>query len=238
MRWETMQFGHPNMDRLVREGTAFTRAQTMGGLHGALCAPSRAMLMTGRPLFSLHETGDVIPTSHVMLPELLARAGYQTFITGKWHNDRHSFVRAFGSAAGIYFGGMHWPVDGGHEGPMVHAFDSSGIYPKETRRQADTYSSTLYADAATAFLLRVGDAPFFAHVSFTSLHDPRTPPAPFDSWYAADSIALPPNYLPEHPFDNGELWVRDEMLREHPRSEMAVREEIAGYYGMISEVDA
>lgn len=228
----------PAMDRLVRTGTAFTRAQTMGGMHGALCAPSRAMLMTGRPLFSLHETGDLIPPAHAMMPELLAEAGYRTFTTGKWHNDRASFARAFGSAASIYFGGMHWPREGGHEAPLVHDFDSTGAYPREARRQDSTYSSTLYADEAIAFLESVGDAPFFAHISFTSPHDPRTPPAPFDAWYAPDSVALPPNYLPEHPFDNGELRVRDEMLREHPRSERAVREELAAYYGMISEVDA
>ncbi len=228
----------PGMDRLVRSGTAFTRAQTMGGMHGALCAPSRAMLMTGRPLFSLQERGNLIPPEHVMMPELLAEAGYRTFATGKWHNDRASFARAFGSAASIFFGGMHWPSAGGHEAPLVHDFDSTGAYPAEARRQVPTYSSTLYANEAIAFLESVGDAPFFAHVSFTSPHDPRTPPPPFDAWYAPDSVALPSNYLPEHPFDNGELRVRDELLREHPRSERVVREELAAYYGMISEVDA
>jgi hypothetical protein len=51
-------------------------------------------------------------------------------------------------------------------------------------------------------------------------------------------VSLPPNYSPEHPFDNGELRVRDEMLLPHPRTEQAVRQEIAAYYGMIGEVDA
>src|SRR5690349_10170258 len=37
----------PNLDRLVRAGTAFTRAAIMGGGQGAICMPSRAMLMTG-----------------------------------------------------------------------------------------------------------------------------------------------------------------------------------------------
>ena len=228
----------PNMDRLVREGTTFTRAQTMGGLHGALCAPSRSMLMTGRPLFSLYETGDVIPDSHITMPEYLADHGYQTFATGKWHNDRESFARSFSSGGSIFFGGMHWPGAGGHEAPQVFDFDSTGAYPNEARRQVPMYSSMLYADEAIAFIESVGDAPFFAHVSFTSPHDPRTPPPPFDTWYPPDSVTVPPNFLPEHPFDNGELRVRDEMLREHPRTEQIVREELAGYYGMISEVDA
>ena len=43
----------PTMDRLVRQGTAFTHACIMGGTIGAVCAPSRAMLMTGQTLFHI-----------------------------------------------------------------------------------------------------------------------------------------------------------------------------------------
>lgn len=230
----------PNLDALVRRGTVFTHAHTMGGQHGALCAPSRSMLMTGRPLFRLHARGDSIPPNHTMMPEVLAETGYMTFGTGKWHNDRSSFARAFQAADNIFFGGMHWPNQGGHEAPHLNEFDSTGAYPRSARRQVEGYSSTLYADAAIDFLAeaRTMDQPFFAYVSFTSPHDPRTPPEPYASWYHPDSVSLPPNYLPEHPFDNGELYVRDERLREHPRTEGIVREELALYYGMISELDA
>ncbi len=230
----------PNLDALVQRGTAFTHAHTMGGQHGALCAPSRAMLMTGRPLFRLDGTGDHIPPEHVMLPEVSAEAGYMTFGTGKWHNDRGSFARAFQVGDNIFMGGMHWPGAGGHEVPQLYEFDSTGTYPDTARRNVEGYSSTLYADAAIDFLAEASttDQPFFAYVSFTSPHDPRTPPEPYASWYHPDSISLPPNYLPEHPFDNGELQVRDERLREHPRTERIAREELALYYGMISELDA
>lgn len=230
----------PNLDALMQRGTAFTHAHTMGGQHGALCAPSRAMLMTGRPLFRLHATGDSIPPSHIMLPEVLAETGYMTFGTGKWHNDRSSFARAFQAAGNIFFGGMHWPNQGGHEAPHLNEFDSTGTYPRSARRQVEGYSSVLYADAAIDFLYeaRTMDQPFLAYVSFTSPHDPRTPPEPYASWYHPDSVSLPSNYLPEHPFDNGELYVRDERLREHPRTEAIVKEELALYYGMISELDA
>ena len=230
----------PNLDALVRRGTAFTHAHTMGGQHGALCAPSRAMLMTGRPLFRLYATGDSIPPDHIMMPESIRENGYITFGTGKWHNDRHSFARAFLATDHVFFGGMHLPERGGHEVPYLHEFDSTGQYPQGAGAQIEGYSSTLYADAAIEFLtkMRTMDQPFFAYVSFTSPHDPRTPPEPYAGWYHPDSIALPPNYLPEHPFDNGELHVRDELLREYPRTETIVREELALYYGMISELDA
>ena len=230
----------PNLDRLAQAGTAFTHAHIMGGQHGALCAPSRAMLMTGRPLFRLFETGDVIPEEHTMMPERFAQAGYTTFGTGKWHNNRSAYARAFQEGGNIYFGGMHWPKDGGHEAPRLHHFDPEHQYPNEARWQADTYSSTLFADAAIAFLKsrRGNGQPFFTYVSFSSPHDPRTPPVPYDAWYPPDSVSLPPNFMPEHPFDNGELRVRDEMLLPHPRTPEAVRQDLGAYYGMISEVDA
>ncbi len=230
----------PNMDRLVREGTAFTHAQTMGGMHGALCAPSRAMLMTGRSLFNLQESGDVIPESHVMMPTQFASAGYKTFGTGKWHNNKQAFNRGFQSGKNIYFGGMHWPQDGGHEGPWLHDYDESAMYPDSTREQRGPFSSTLFADAAIEFIRsrNEADSPFFAYVAFSSPHDPRTPPEPYASWYQADSVSLPSNFAPQHPFDNGELAVRDELLLPHPRTPEAVRKEIALYYGMVSEVDA
>ena len=41
----------PNLDRLVRSGTAFDHAAIMGGSVGAVCVPSRAMLLTGQTLF-------------------------------------------------------------------------------------------------------------------------------------------------------------------------------------------
>lgn len=52
----------PNLDRLVRGGTTFTRAYCMGGMQGAICVPSRAMLMTGRTLFRVKEQLDGQPT--------------------------------------------------------------------------------------------------------------------------------------------------------------------------------
>src|SRR5437763_12366178 len=45
----------PNLDRLVRRGTSFSRAYCMGSLQGAVCVPSRAMLMTGRTLFRVEQ---------------------------------------------------------------------------------------------------------------------------------------------------------------------------------------
>ena len=230
----------PNMDRLAYAGTSFSQASCQGGINGALCITSRASLMTGRPINHLLGAGDVIPPEHTTLPELLRQAGYVTFATGKWHSDRASWARIFDRGDNIFFGGMHAPEDGGHEHPLLYHFDPTGTYPPEAQFHGDKFSSVMYADAAVEFLQSLpGDGPpFFAYVAFTSPHDPRTPPPPFDGMYDPSQTPLPDNFLPEHPFDNGELHNRDEDLLPIPRDPDQVRHEIAAYYGMISEVDA
>ena len=41
----------PHLDRLVKNGTQFTRAYNMGSWSGAVCVASRHMLLTGRFLW-------------------------------------------------------------------------------------------------------------------------------------------------------------------------------------------
>jgi arylsulfatase A-like enzyme len=230
----------PNMDRLAYAGTAFSQGSCQGGIHGALCVTSRVALMTGRTINHLNGGADVLPPEFTTLPELLRQTGYVTFATGKWHSDRASFARIFDHADNIFFGGMHFPGDGGHEHPLLYHFDPTGTYPAEAQFQGDKFSSVMYADAAIEFIktLPSEGRPFFVYVAFTSPHDPRTPPPPFDAMYDPEQIPLPDNFLPEHPFDNGELDNRDEELLPWPRDPAQVRKEIAAYYGMISEVDA
>ena len=102
----------PNMDWLVENGTAFQNAYIMGSTDEAVCMPSRAMLMTGRTLFGLSNSGQAIPHNHVMLGETLQKNGYSCWGTGKWHNGTSSFSRSFNDGADVYFGGMydHWMV--------------------------------------------------------------------------------------------------------------------------------
>src|SRR5262249_12739777 len=55
--------------------------------------------------------------------------------------------------------------------------------------------------------------------------------------YDPEKIPLPPNYLPFHPFDNGELLVRDEKLAPWPRTRDEVRKHLLDYYGCITSID-
>jgi arylsulfatase A-like enzyme len=242
----------PNIDRLVEMGTTFTNAYIMGGSCPAVCMPSRAMLMTGRTLYHLQEQGQGIPEEHVMLGEALQEVGYAAFGTGKWHNGPASYARSFTDGAEIFFGGMndHWNV------PACH-FDPSGQYDlarpfvydpsysnQVSYRLCDhmtpgKHSSELFAEATIDFIHGYdGDAPFFAYVSFMAPHDPRTMPREYLEMYDPADIAEPPNWMPEHPFDNGEMVVRDERLAPWPRTSDEMRRHNAEYYAMITHLDA
>lgn len=245
------QIHTPNLDALVKSGTTFTRAHIPGGTCGAVCMPSRAMLHTGRTLFHLDREGQEIPPSHVTLGECFRSAGYATFGTGKWHNGRRSYARSFSSGDEIFFGGMgdHWNVP-------AYRFDPSGNYSSKCPLVADPFysnklsyrscdhieagkhSTELFTEASIRFLQdRPRDERFFMYVSLMAPHDPRTMPDRFLKMYDADSIALPDNFLPEHPIETGALHGRDEKLASFPRDPQEIRRHIAEYYAMISHLD-
>jgi arylsulfatase A-like enzyme len=222
----------PHLDRLVKTGFAFTGARCMGAQNAAVCVPARAMLHTGRSLFAVPENMGRFTT----LGQALLNAGYQTFIAGKWHNGTPAFVRSFSSGGNIFFGGMH---EDQYKMP-VHDFDPAGRYDAGSARVGDKFSSELFADAAVDFLKRqtAETKPFFCYLAFTSPHDPRTPPPPYSTMYDPEKMPLPANWLPQHPFDNGELKVRDEKLAPFPRIPADTRKQLSDYYGMISSQDA
>jgi arylsulfatase A-like enzyme len=225
----------PHMDWLVRNGTTFTNAYIMGSMKGAVCMPSRAMLMTGRTLFHLEGAGKVIPPEHVTLPEVLQSAGYTTFQTGKWHQDSKTFARCFSVADKIFFGGMsdHYKVP-------VRDFDPTGKYPKQKIYSDEgKHSSELFSDAAIRFLRDYeDDKPFFVYISYTAPHDPRDMPRKYLDMYDPEKIVLPKSFMPEHPFDNGDMKIRDEKLASWPRTPEEIRKHKRAYYAMITHVDA
>lgn len=242
----------PTLDRLVAEGTTFTHAHIPGGTSGAICMPSRAMLHTGRTLFHLEGAGQGIPADHVMLGEHLQAHGYRTWGTGKWHNGPASFARSFSDGAEIFFGGMddHWNVPafdydptGNYDSVLPQcpdAFRSNALkIRKGDHVRAGKHSSELFAEGAIDWLAQCdSDDPFFMYLSFMAPHDPRTMPQAYLDMYDPEDVPLPKNFMGGHPFDNGDLKVRDEVLEEFPRDPDKVRRHIAEYYAMITHLDA
>ncbi len=227
----------PNMDRLAARGAVFTQATTQGGLTGAICMPSRAQMLTGHNVFRVHKTivdHPAKPDPDVLtFPEHLRKSGYRTFHTGKWHLGPPLHHRSFTHGANIFFGGMS-----DHLKMPVFDYDAEGRYPKERARTAEGFSSEVIANSAIEFLKgQKGDAPYVMYAAFTSPHDPRMAPKRFADMYDPAKIELPKNFMAQHPFDNGEMKVRDELLLPFPRTEAQVREHIAAYFAMITEVD-
>jgi arylsulfatase A-like enzyme len=220
----------PHLDSLVRIGTAFTRAYCMGAMQGAVCVPSRAMLMSGRTLFRAKDN----LLDQATWPEAFAKAGYATFISGKWHNGDASVKRAFQSGKAVFLGGMGWP----YELPLKDLAGGELVNP----RNSGEHSVKVFADCAAEFIQSHTKAkpaqPWLCYVAFNLPHDPRVAPEDFRKRYDDAKIPLPANFLPQHPLEIGSLVGRDELLERWPRTPENVRRHLGDYYASVTYLDA
>jgi len=232
----------PVLDAIIAEGTSMCQTHIFGGLTGAVCAPSRACVHTGQSIFKSMIGSDLRIWEHstnirpevILMPQSLREAGYYTHAVGKWHNDKASFARSFDGGDKLFFHGMS-----DHDHMLVQDYDSAGVYADERQYVEKTFSTELFTDAAVSFIDHYeDDQPFYLYLAYTAPHDPRTAPEQYASMYDSQHIPLPPNYLTIHPFDNGDLDIRDERLAQQPRVEAEIRGHIADYYAMITHLDA
>lgn len=224
----------PHLDALVRRGFSFRGNYIFGGNNGAVCVPSRAMLMSGKTWLRIDA-----PTlkGERLLPQHLGENGYNTFSTGKWHNGQPSWLQAFQRGKTVMFGGMS-----DHTKVPVRDLGSDGKLT--TQYTGQKFSSELFADSAIEFIQNQnrqsqdGAKPWFAYVAFTAPHDPRQPPPAYREMYYRKLPPLPANFLPQLPFDNGMMdGGRDENLGAWPRTETMIRNQLAEYYGLITHMD-
>lgn len=216
----------PNLDRLVKRGVAFRRAYMMGGLQGATCVPSRAMLLSSRSLFRVDEKLMRDET----WPAAFGRAGYTTFISGKWHNGDPSVGKSFQRGRSLLMAGMADPMNA----DLSNLENGALTPPKRSPRHicAD------FADEAIALIREKSANPFFCYIPFDGPHDPHVVPDDFPVRYDPAKIPLPRNFLPQHPWNNGWMQNRDESLLPWPRPPEAIRTMIAEYYRYITYLDA
>jgi len=83
-----------------------------------------------------------------------------------------------------------------------------------------------------------GKQPLFLHMAGNEPHDPQFAPPEYYAMYKAEEIPLPATFLPVHPFDNGEMTVRDEKTLPWPRTKESVTGKLARYYASITYWDA
>jgi arylsulfatase A-like enzyme len=158
----------PNLDQLVNTGTTFTQAYCMGSQQGAVCVPSRAMLMSGKTLFRIKENLN----GETTWPQVFAQNGYATFGIGKWHNGAPSYIQTFANGKAAFMGGMNDPY-------TMPLQDLNADHKLTEKHSSDKHATELFADTAIEFLQgQKTEKPFALYVAFTLPHDPTAEKLP------------------------------------------------------------
>ncbi len=198
----------PAVDSIVRRGFAFRNAYCLGGNSPAVCMPSRNMLLSGKAYFRWQ--GPLAPADAPNFPLSFQDAGYQTYHHGKR----------------------------GNTATKIQACFEINKYVDENIERTSGEPARLVVDDAISFLKdRHDKRPFCMYLAFGNPHDPRVAAQKYLDLYQPAQIPLPKNYLPLHPFDNGDMTIRDETLAPWPRSEQEVRRQLHEYYAVISGMD-
>lgn len=222
----------PNIDRLAKRGVVIESARHMGSWSGAVCTPSRHMIMSGRTLWHLPSKDLPEPPEHLELQTLAAvfnRAGYSTMRTCKKGNSYE--------AANEQFTVRH---DAGKRGGTEES--GSAWHAKQVENYLNDREEMK------------DNSPFFIYYGFSHPHDTRDGTPELLAKYGAvnhrDTSSLPPanpkqpplqeNYLPAHPFFHGHPKLRDEERVSgvwKNRDEQSVRNELGREYACVENID-
>ena len=253
----------PNLDKLARGGMMLTSFYSH-----VSCSPTRAMLMSGMDNH-LAGIGTQGPPSRAdqkgkpgyegylnfrvaAMPELMADAGYNTYMTGKWHlgpdvsngprarGFRRSFVSLDGAA---HLGGWDWrgpqPANYRDGDEIVHVGD-------------DFYTTRFYTERMLQYIDqdRAEGKPFFAWLAYTAPHWPLQAPdasiAKFKGKYDAGYEALYASRFARQkqlglvardaqPIDNARFRPRWNELTDDEKKMESRRMEV--YAAMVSDLD-
>ncbi len=226
----------PNLDRLAKEGMIFHDAHHMGAWSGAVCTPSRTMIMTGRTVWRIpgargpglkkNTRQSRMQAARQSMAAIFNRAGYDTFRTCKRGNSFREANAQF----------------------TINNFASKRGSTKET-------GSAWHADQVLEHLKKRKTSktkkPFLIYYAFSHPHDPRNAPEKLVAKYGASNRGpgdkpnpkAPPlqvNYLPEHPFHHGHPGLRDEVKVQgvlRKRDEATIRNELGREYACIENID-
>ncbi|MEC9004323.1 MAG: sulfatase-like hydrolase/transferase [Planctomycetota bacterium] len=235
----------PHLDRIVQDGMTFTHTFNQGSWSGAVCVASRCMLNTGRFLWNanrIYGQTEKERQAGRFWSEHLKKAGYETYMTGKWH-VRADATKAF-DRAGHVRGGMPNQTPEGYNRPRKGQPDPWKPWDEKFGGfwKGGKHWSEVVGDDAVSFLEQAAksESPFFMYLAFNAPHDPRQSPKRFVDMYPLDKIAVPRSYVPEYPFKEAMgsgVKLRDEKLAPFPRTEHAVKVNRQEYYAIITHMD-
>ncbi len=227
----------PAIDSLAGEGMVLDAAYQMGSWSGAVCTPSRHMVMSGRTVWHLPKRGikgeDANPHCPADLP---------TYTLGAWFGS-HGYATARTCKKGNSY-------QAANELFQV-------VHDKTCRGADDDTSSVWHADRVLEYLAAReagadgSDKPFLIYLGFSHPHDPRHGTAELLAKYGADDTGapsttpenappLPVNYLPAHPFPHGHPGLRDEVNVQgvkRRRDPATVRNERGRQFACIEHMD-
>jgi choline-sulfatase len=237
----------PNLNKLASQSFVFRNAYVTQ----PVCSPSRCSVMTGLWPHTSGITRNNLPLrpETPCLPELLNDPDYRTAYMGKWHLGDEIFPQ-HGFEEWVSIEDMYWKrytkvrdkehamsdyynylVSLGHKlnGRFVRAYAAKLPFehskPKFLERRA------------CDFLRRHRDEPFILYVNFLEPHMPFT--GPFDKEYDPACVDLPSNL--RDPLEENEPDVyhrfRKQLIAEYGSDEKSMRELIARYWGLVTEVD-
>jgi choline-sulfatase len=230
----------PVIGKIAKEGMVFDAAYHMGSMSGAVCSPSRTMIMSGRTLWHLPPRGkkhlkreqgitsgrDILNNT---LPAVFNRAGYDTMRTCKKGNSYN--------LANAQFQVVHDATKRGGTAESGSAWHGQQVINYLNEREKTDDSD-----------------PFFIYFGFSHPHDVRDGTPKLLEKYGAvnhrDRKALPPanpkapnlplNWLPKHPFHHGHPGLRDEVSVGgvwERRDEVTIRNEIGRQLACSENID-
>jgi arylsulfatase A-like enzyme len=236
----------PNLDRLVGTGITFTHAYNMGGWHGAICVASRTMLNTGRFLWMAKEFEPKLKEdvqAGRFWSQYMKQAGYDTYMTGKWHVKGIKPENIFDHVKHVR-PGMPNQTPMGYNRPIEGIPDLWKPWDKKNEGywKGGKHWSEVLGDDSVEFLENASrsDKPFFMYLAFNAPHDPRQSPKEYVDKYPLDNVRVPANYLPEYPYKDSiglGRKQRDESLAPFPRTRYAVKVNRQEYYAIITHMD-
>ena len=213
-RWDTLQYMPRVLERIADQGVSFTNAF----VPTALCAPSRASMLTGQYAHTHGVLTLAIPTGGATLfvgPDAstlatwLQQAGYRTGMYGKYITDYNRQCPPYTTSCYTPPGWNDWHVFV-QQGYFNYRLAENGSIISYGSTEAE-YSTDVLAAKAVDFIVRANGQPFFLHLATAAPHQDggaRPKPAPRHvGLFAGIAPWRPPSY-DEEDISDKPIWVQ------------------------------